>query len=69
MTRCKMILTSSGVELDLFSSLEFGFLLEVHPPHPQVGPVSFAKSHHKCSSPISMQPCFIATKISQIIPK
>ena len=29
--------TSSGVELELFFPLEFGFFLEAHPPYPLVG--------------------------------
>ena len=35
----KVVLTFSGVGLELFSSLEFGFLLEAHPPHALVGPI------------------------------
>ena len=39
----KVLRTSSEVGLELFSSLEFGFLLEIHPPHALVGPVSLLK--------------------------
>ena len=41
---CKRESPSSEFGLELFSPLEFGFLLEVHPPHSLVGPVSLLKA-------------------------